>query len=61
VKIRGKAELPDQRTSDRLQFGEFTLDRADERLYGPSGPIRIGNKAFRVLQALIEQDGLLLT
>lgn len=47
--------------SRRLAFGEFTLDAGDERLYGPVGPIKIGNKAFRVLQVLIEQDGLLVT
>lgn len=44
-----------------LSFDRFVLDRADERLIGPDGPIRIGTKAFRVLVRLIEQNGRLLT
>lgn len=44
-----------------LSFGEYRLDRADERLWGPSGPVRLGNKAFRVLLLLAEQQGRLLT
>lgn len=44
-----------------LAFGDYVIDRADERLIGPSGPIRLGNKAYRVLVSLIEQDGRLLT
>ena len=46
---------------DCLTFGDFTIDRADERLLGPSGPVRLGNKAFRVLLMLAEQQGRLLT
>jgi DNA-binding winged helix-turn-helix (wHTH) protein/tetratricopeptide (TPR) repeat protein len=46
---------------DCLTFGDFTLDRADERLLGPQGPVRLGNKAFRVLLQLAEQEGRLLT
>jgi DNA-binding winged helix-turn-helix (wHTH) protein/tetratricopeptide (TPR) repeat protein len=46
---------------DCLAFGDFTIDRADERLLGPNGPIRLGNKAYRVLLRLAEQDGKLLT
>lgn len=48
-------------TSQRLAFGEFALDPTDERLYGPAGPVKIGNKAFRVLLALVEQGGHLVT
>jgi DNA-binding winged helix-turn-helix (wHTH) protein/Flp pilus assembly protein TadD len=48
-------------SADCLRFGEFTIDLADERLLGPGGPIKIGHKAYRVLLALIEQDGRLLT
>lgn len=44
-----------------LSFGEFLIDLADERLVGPDGPVKIGHKAYRVLLALIEQDGRLLT
>jgi DNA-binding winged helix-turn-helix (wHTH) protein len=44
-----------------IRFGEFALDYADERLSGPHGPVRIGNKAFRVLSALAENEGRLLT
>ncbi len=43
------------------RFEQFSLDPADERLSGPGGPVRIGNKAFRVLLMLIEQQGRLLT
>ncbi|WP_068076587.1 winged helix-turn-helix domain-containing tetratricopeptide repeat protein [Novosphingobium lentum] len=48
-------------SDSKVRFDRFVLDREDERLIGPQGPIRIGNKAFRVLDALIEQDGKLLT
>ena len=37
------------------------IDRADERVLGPEGPLKIGNKAYRVLLSLAEQDGKLLT
>lgn len=50
-----------QLASGRLTFGEFTLDAGDERLRGPGGPVKIGNKAFRVLVALVEQKGVLVT
>lgn len=43
------------------RFGDFTVDRADERLIGPDGPIKIGNKAFQVLAQLIDHQGKLLT
>ena len=42
-------------------FEDFTLDRGDERLLGPDGPVHLGNKAFRVLQALVDAGGQLLT
>ena len=42
-------------------FDRFTIDRDDERLFGPFGPIRIGHKAFQVLLALIENRGRLVT
>lgn len=44
-----------------LSFGEFVIDRGDERLIGPDGPLRLGNKAFQVLRMLVEQNGRLLT
>lgn len=44
-----------------LAFGDFIIDRADERLLGPRGPVKLGNKAYRVLLSLVEQDGRLLT
>lgn len=44
-----------------LSFGDFRLDRADERLWGPDGPIKLGNKAYRVLSLLAEHEGRLLT
>lgn len=46
---------------DCLAFGDFAIDRADERLIGPQGPVRLGNKAYRVLLLLAEQEGKLLT
>lgn len=46
---------------DCLRFGEFTIDRADERVIGPQGPVRLGNKAYCVLLRLAEQEGRLLT
>jgi DNA-binding winged helix-turn-helix (wHTH) protein/tetratricopeptide (TPR) repeat protein len=46
---------------DCLSFGDFTIDRGDERLLGPQGPVRLGNKAYRVLLQLAEQEGRLLT
>ena len=44
-----------------LTFGDFTIDRADERLLGPHGPVKLGHKAYRVLLLLAEQQGRLLT
>ena len=29
------------------------IDRADERLIGPNGPVRLGQKAYRVLLSLV--------
>lgn len=43
------------------RFGAFTLDQADERLVGPGGPVKLGHKAYRVLLALVEQQGRLVT
>lgn len=44
-----------------LAIGEFRIDRGDERVIGPAGPIKLGNKAYQVLIALAERDGRLLT
>jgi DNA-binding winged helix-turn-helix (wHTH) protein/tetratricopeptide (TPR) repeat protein len=44
-----------------LTFADFTIDRADERLIGPGGPVKLGNKAFQVLLMLAEHEGRLLT
>lgn len=46
--------------SDRC-FGKFRLDPSDERLWGPTGPVKLGHKAFRVLSHLTEQPGRLIT
>lgn len=48
-------------TSDRLRFAEFSLDHTNEQLVGPAGPVRIGQKAFRVLWALAMAPASLLT
>ena len=45
----------------RIAIGEFLIDRGDERVTGPSGPVKLGNKAFQVLCALAEREGRLLT
>ena len=42
-------------------FDRYCVDRRDERLIGPHGPIKLGNKAFQVLLKLIEQGGRLVT
>jgi DNA-binding winged helix-turn-helix (wHTH) protein/TolB-like protein len=42
-------------------FERYCVDRRDERLIGPHGPIKLGNKAFQVLLKLIEQGGRLVT
>lgn len=44
-----------------LAFGDFVIDRGDERVIGPAGPVKLGNKAYRVLLSLAEHDGRLLT
>ncbi|MBX7458248.1 winged helix-turn-helix domain-containing protein [Qipengyuania sp. 1NDH17] len=45
----------------RVQFDRYLLDREDERVVGPQGPVHLGHKAYQVLEALIECDGKLLT
>jgi DNA-binding winged helix-turn-helix (wHTH) protein/Flp pilus assembly protein TadD len=44
-----------------LRFGEFRLDAADERLWGPHGAVKLGNKAIRVLSMMALQPGRLIT
>ncbi|MCJ7420245.1 winged helix-turn-helix domain-containing protein [Sphingomicrobium astaxanthinifaciens] len=44
-----------------IAIGEYRIDPGDERVTGPSGPVKLGNKAFRVLCALAEREGRLLT
>ena len=44
-----------------IALGEFRLDPEDERLWGPHGPVRLGNKAFMVLSQLVEARGQLVT
>jgi DNA-binding winged helix-turn-helix (wHTH) protein/tetratricopeptide (TPR) repeat protein len=44
-----------------LRFGEFRLDPSDERLWGPAGAVKLGHKAFRVLERLARQQGRLIT
>lgn len=48
------------RESD-LSFGDFTIVRADERVQGPNGPLKLGRKAYRLLLMLAEREGQLLT
>ena len=51
----------DKDLETNLAFGDFVIDRADERVLGPDGPLKLGNKAYRVLLSLAEQEGKLLT
>jgi DNA-binding winged helix-turn-helix (wHTH) protein len=44
-----------------LDCDRFSIDVSDERLFGPHGPIRLGNKAFQVLLRLVERRGRLVT
>nr|WP_279639124.1 winged helix-turn-helix domain-containing protein [Sphingomicrobium sediminis] len=44
-----------------MSVGDFHLDRHDERLIGPHGPVRIGHKAFMVLLTLADEGGRLMT
>ncbi len=50
-----------EETKQAVAFGDYVLDPADERLIGPTGPVHIGHKAFRVLQELSAGRGLLTT
>lgn len=43
------------------RFDSFSIDAGDERLFGPHGPVRLGNKAFQVLLRLVERRGRLVT
>ncbi len=51
----------DKDLETNLALGDFVIDRADERVLGPDGPLKLGNKAYRVLLSLAEQHGKLLT
>ena len=53
--------MPTMNKTSDLAFGDYVIDRADERVIGPDGPLRLGNKAYRVLLSLAEQEGKLLT
>jgi predicted ATPase/DNA-binding winged helix-turn-helix (wHTH) protein len=44
-----------------IAFDQYVLDLADARLTGPDGPVAVGNKALRVLAALVAAQGRLLT
>jgi len=44
-----------------LEFGGFRILRSAERLIGPQGPIKLGNKAMCVLILLAEHPGDLIT
>src|SRR5687767_3410266 len=50
----------DKDLETNLALGDFVIDRADERVVGPDGPLKLGNKAYRVLLSLPGQDGKLL-
>lgn len=49
------------RRDSPVSFGTFVLDPADGRLVGAVGPVHLGRKAFRVLEALVGRPGRLLT
>lgn len=50
-----------QSRSPNLSVGEYFVDRGDERVLGPNGPIRLGRKAYEVFCALADREGRLLT
>lgn len=52
---------PDTGENHQIQFDDFVLDTRDERLFGSSGSIAIGRKAYGVLSVLIASEGLLVT
>lgn len=58
VGIGGMTELNENRA---VRFGEFVLDPREQRVLGPAGELRLGRKAFRLLEALIARAGSLLT
>jgi DNA-binding winged helix-turn-helix (wHTH) protein/tetratricopeptide (TPR) repeat protein len=47
--------------ADCIAFDRFVLDPRDERVVGPEGPVKLGNKAYRLLVTLIENEGRLVT
>jgi DNA-binding winged helix-turn-helix (wHTH) protein len=49
------------KSARHLAFGDFVIDRVNESVIGPEGRLRIGDKAYRVLLSLAEQDGKLVT
>lgn len=52
--------MSEQRASN-LAVGEYFIDRGDERIIGPKGPLRLGHKAYLVFCALADRRGRLLT
>ncbi len=52
--------LQDPHTGD-VSFGPFTIVRADERVVGPNGALKLGRKAYRLLLMLADQGGQLVT
>lgn len=53
--------MSDAEAQANLAFGDFLVDRADERLLGPHGPVKLGHKAFDLLLTLLEHKGRLVT
>ena len=47
--------------SGSIAFDRYILDQADARLIGPDGPLSVGDKALRVLGALLGAGGRLVT
>ena len=45
------------RLESDLAFGDFKIDAADERVIGPAGPLKLGNKAYSVLLRLTRAGG----
>jgi len=40
-----------------LQFGHYRLSRRERKILGPDGPVEIGDRAFDLLEALLENSG----
>ena len=57
------AEAPgrSRRMTEPFRFGRFTLDPTERRLYADGAPVPVGAIDFRILLALVESEGAIVT